>query len=292
MATSWDDFKDAGGSEWDVFKDAPSPKQKGPSLEQILHNQTDETKMMRAGMDAGFDYKEVDRAILAEQQRQAAASEKRTLGNAAMDVAAQPILGAQKMAGGAIQAIGDAIAPQPDGLIDALREQGGVGNIRQIIGKGLSQFGSEIHGEGKAVEKQLQVEMPNSTLEGLYSGVKSTANQAPVMLSPFGTAATLGYLGSQVGLDKYAEARDAGYAPGMAAVAGVGHGGIEIATEILPTKILKEAIAGKIGFNQIVDLVKRVVDAHEADKELSLESVLAAEVWARDRANGVIAQAC
>ena len=49
---------------------------------------------------------------------------------------------------------------------------------------------------------------------------------------------------------------------------------------------------GKIGFNQIVDLVKRVVDAHEADKELSLQSVLAAEVWARDRANGVIAQAC
>ena len=50
--------------------------------------------------------------------------------------------------------------------------------------------------------------------------------------------------------------------------------------------------AGKIGFNQIVDLVKRVVDAHEADKEISLQSVLAAEVWARDRANGVIAQAC
>jgi 1-deoxy-D-xylulose-5-phosphate reductoisomerase len=50
--------------------------------------------------------------------------------------------------------------------------------------------------------------------------------------------------------------------------------------------------AGKIGFNQIVDLVTRVVDAHEADKELSLQSVLAAEVWARDRANGVIAQAC
>lgn len=50
--------------------------------------------------------------------------------------------------------------------------------------------------------------------------------------------------------------------------------------------------AGKIGFNQIVDLVKRVVDAHEADKELSLQSVLAAEIWARDRANGVIAQAC
>ncbi len=50
--------------------------------------------------------------------------------------------------------------------------------------------------------------------------------------------------------------------------------------------------AGKIGFNQIVDLVKRVVDAHEADKELSLQSVLAAEAWARNRANGVIAQAC
>ncbi len=50
--------------------------------------------------------------------------------------------------------------------------------------------------------------------------------------------------------------------------------------------------SGKIGFNQIVDLVKRVVDAHEAEKQLTLESVLAAEHWARNRANGVIAHAC
>lgn len=50
--------------------------------------------------------------------------------------------------------------------------------------------------------------------------------------------------------------------------------------------------AGKIGFNQIVDLIKRVVDAHEPEKQLSLDSVLAAEKWARDRADGVIATAC
>ena len=49
---------------------------------------------------------------------------------------------------------------------------------------------------------------------------------------------------------------------------------------------------GRIGFNQIVELIERVVDAHSADSELSLEGVLAAEVWARDRANAQIATAC
>lgn len=50
--------------------------------------------------------------------------------------------------------------------------------------------------------------------------------------------------------------------------------------------------AGWIGFNQIVDLVQRVVDAHEPEGELSLEGVLRAEVWARDRASAQIAKAC
>jgi 1-deoxy-D-xylulose-5-phosphate reductoisomerase len=50
--------------------------------------------------------------------------------------------------------------------------------------------------------------------------------------------------------------------------------------------------AGWIGFNQIVDLVERVVDAHEPEAELSLESVLRAEIWARDRASAQIAKAC
>ena len=49
---------------------------------------------------------------------------------------------------------------------------------------------------------------------------------------------------------------------------------------------------GKIGFNQIVDLVERVVNSHNAEAQLSLESVLAAEKWARDRADGVMAKAC
>lgn len=49
---------------------------------------------------------------------------------------------------------------------------------------------------------------------------------------------------------------------------------------------------GQIGFVSIVDLVDRVVSSHEPDRELSLESVLAAEKWARDRADAVIARAC
>ena len=49
---------------------------------------------------------------------------------------------------------------------------------------------------------------------------------------------------------------------------------------------------GRIGFNQIVDLIERVVEAHEPEKELSLESVLRAEIWARDRADAQIATAC
>ena len=50
--------------------------------------------------------------------------------------------------------------------------------------------------------------------------------------------------------------------------------------------------AGWIGFNQIVDLVQRVVDAHEPESVLSLDGVLRAEVWARDRASSQIAKAC
>jgi 1-deoxy-D-xylulose-5-phosphate reductoisomerase len=50
--------------------------------------------------------------------------------------------------------------------------------------------------------------------------------------------------------------------------------------------------AGWIGFNQIVDLIQRVVDAHEPEAELSLDGVLRAELWARDRANAQIARAC
>ena len=49
---------------------------------------------------------------------------------------------------------------------------------------------------------------------------------------------------------------------------------------------------GRIGFNQIVDLVERVVDAHQPEPELSLDSVLRAEKWARDRADAQIATAC
>jgi 1-deoxy-D-xylulose-5-phosphate reductoisomerase len=50
--------------------------------------------------------------------------------------------------------------------------------------------------------------------------------------------------------------------------------------------------AGFLKFDQIVDLVQRVVEAHDAEKDMSLESVLAAERWARDRADGLFARAC
>jgi 1-deoxy-D-xylulose-5-phosphate reductoisomerase len=50
--------------------------------------------------------------------------------------------------------------------------------------------------------------------------------------------------------------------------------------------------AGLITFDQITDLIERAVDAHEPDSELSLETVLAAEKWARDRTDAQIAKAC
>ena len=49
---------------------------------------------------------------------------------------------------------------------------------------------------------------------------------------------------------------------------------------------------GRIGFNQIVDVIERTVDAHEPVAELTLETVLAAENWARDRAEAQMARAC
>ncbi len=48
----------------------------------------------------------------------------------------------------------------------------------------------------------------------------------------------------------------------------------------------------RLGFTQILDVVERVVEAHEADEQLTLESVLAAERWARDRAAAQMATAC
>lgn len=50
--------------------------------------------------------------------------------------------------------------------------------------------------------------------------------------------------------------------------------------------------AGAIGFDQITDLIARAVEAHEPEGELTLESVLAAEKWARDRTDAQIAKAC
>ena len=47
---------------------------------------------------------------------------------------------------------------------------------------------------------------------------------------------------------------------------------------------------GKIGFNQIVELIETVVNEHEVEDELSLDSVLAAEKWARLRADQLIAK--
>ena len=50
--------------------------------------------------------------------------------------------------------------------------------------------------------------------------------------------------------------------------------------------------AGLISFDQITELIERAVDAHEPDSQLSLEGVLQAEKWARDRTDAQIAKAC
>jgi 1-deoxy-D-xylulose-5-phosphate reductoisomerase len=47
--------------------------------------------------------------------------------------------------------------------------------------------------------------------------------------------------------------------------------------------------AGRIPYLAILEVVERVVDAHEPDAEFSLDSVLAAERWARDTADRLLA---
>jgi 1-deoxy-D-xylulose-5-phosphate reductoisomerase len=49
--------------------------------------------------------------------------------------------------------------------------------------------------------------------------------------------------------------------------------------------------AGAIGYLDIVETVERVVDAHEPETELSLESLAEAERWARETADALIASA-
>lgn len=49
---------------------------------------------------------------------------------------------------------------------------------------------------------------------------------------------------------------------------------------------------GAISFDQITELIERAVDAHAPEAELTLESVLEAEKWARDRTDAQIAKAC
>jgi 1-deoxy-D-xylulose-5-phosphate reductoisomerase len=47
---------------------------------------------------------------------------------------------------------------------------------------------------------------------------------------------------------------------------------------------------GKIRFTGIFDVIEAVVQQHAAESELSLESVLGAEVWARKTADSLIAK--
>jgi 1-deoxy-D-xylulose-5-phosphate reductoisomerase len=49
---------------------------------------------------------------------------------------------------------------------------------------------------------------------------------------------------------------------------------------------------GAITFDQVAELIERAVDAHQPEQELTLESLLAAEKWARDRTDAQIAKAC
>ena len=46
--------------------------------------------------------------------------------------------------------------------------------------------------------------------------------------------------------------------------------------------------AGVIGFLDILDTVERVVEAHQPESELSLETVLEAERWARAEADRLL----
>ncbi|MFM7013480.1 MAG: 1-deoxy-D-xylulose-5-phosphate reductoisomerase [Actinomycetota bacterium] len=50
--------------------------------------------------------------------------------------------------------------------------------------------------------------------------------------------------------------------------------------------------SGAISFDQITELIERAIEAHEAESELSLDSLARAEKWARERTDAQIARAC
>lgn len=47
---------------------------------------------------------------------------------------------------------------------------------------------------------------------------------------------------------------------------------------------------GKISFTAITEIIQAVIEKHQPENELSLESVLSAEIWARETANHLIAK--
>jgi hypothetical protein len=89
---------------------------------------------------------------------------------------------------------------------------------------------------------------------GVYGGLSSTLRAAPgVALSVMSRNPTpaLASMGLQTQAESYAKYRTRGGAPGESFVGATAEGGIEVATEMLPTKFLTEAL-GKKGFGEFL----------------------------------------
>jgi hypothetical protein len=95
----------------------------------------------------------------------------------------------------------------------------------------------------------------SATAEGLYGGLASTLRAAPGIAAAIALrspAPALGAAGVQTEAEAYGKYRARGASPGEAAVGGLGEGGVEVATELLPMSFLvkrfgKEGTAAFLG---------------------------------------------
>lgn len=105
------------------------------------------------------------------------------------------------------------------------------------------------------------------TAAAIYGGVASTLQQAPGLALSVATrsaAPMLASAGLMTEAQSYTKYRSRGATPGMAALAAGGEGAVEVATEMLPSKFLTEAL-GKAGMREFfTGLLAREIPGEQA----------------------------
>lgn len=117
----------------------------------------------------------------------------------------------------------------------------------KAIGDALSQFGRDASRTFAA--RREGIEYGGETMSGVGAGIESAITNLPGLAVGIATRnpqAALTFLAGVVGLQKYGEGRTKhDMSPMQAAAYGIGHGGIEYATEKMPTEFIVRAVGTK-----------------------------------------------